>query len=530
VPRLSRAAGAGAPLLPLAELWSVGASYKSAPIAEVLWHNALTLNRATLPLALTAPGLLMQLQPQAPGVFPHAFAPTLGVMGGMLAALGLFARALDRTDWLLLLVGVGFALAPPGLGWPHDVPLLRSIMPQYFWPLILLPLTQGAARALPLLATTPGRRATNLLLLGVVLLLVWLRWLTPEAYAGPHLAPGLAAALERPAGFFWCWVPPALAILALLLVRRRPHLSPLLGALATLDLLVVFSTSIIQPGARALRSPPSPAIRFLQRALDAKEGRFVGVPDNVAFPNRALLVSLPDLRAVSAIPVRRFAEYINAIDPGPRFPTFQTASFYRSILFDRAAVRWVISYRRNPRRAPVGSPVEGLRLEYFDDEVEIYRNQLSLPRVRISHAAQPVANAAVALDRLRRWSRQPPRNHPTLVEASAGTLRLESPSSPGLEAASVREEAPERLEIEARLDAPGLLIIADTYYPGWRATVDGQGAPIYPADLLFRAIPLPAGLHKVVLTYQPRALWLGLLLALGALLEGLLLSRSRRWA
>ena len=70
-------------------------------------------------------------------------------------------------------------------------------------------------------------------------------------------------------------------------------------------------------------------------------------------------------------------------------------------------------------------------------------------------------------------------------------------------------------------DRPGLLVLSDAYYPGWRATVDGEAAPIYPTNVLFRGVPIPAGEHTVVFTYAPSGWLLGWgLAAAGAVLLG----------
>lgn len=60
----------------------------------------------------------------------------------------------------------------------------------------------------------------------------------------------------------------------------------------------------------------------------------------------------------------------------------------------------------------------------------------------------------------------------------------------------------DEVRLKAKLDAPGLIVIADTYYPGWTATVDGKPAPIYRANRAMRAIPASAGEHEVVMTFR----------------------------
>ncbi len=77
-------------------------------------------------------------------------------------------------------------------------------------------------------------------------------------------------------------------------------------------------------------------------------------------------------------------------------------------------------------------------------------------------------------------------------------------------------------------------LLADTWYPGWIATVDGVPAPILRANYLFRGVPVPAGEHVVTMRFQPASLRTGLLVTAVAvvgllllLLVGLLLRRGK---
>jgi uncharacterized membrane protein YfhO len=87
---------------------------------------------------------------------------------------------------------------------------------------------------------------------------------------------------------------------------------------------------------------------------------------------------------------------------------------------------------------------------------------------------------------------------------------------------------PDQVELMASLVNPGWVVLADTFYPSWIATIDGVAATIYPADLLFRAVFVPAGTHRIVFRYQARALRLGLALAVvGLAVSTVLIARGR---
>jgi uncharacterized membrane protein YfhO len=62
-----------------------------------------------------------------------------------------------------------------------------------------------------------------------------------------------------------------------------------------------------------------------------------------------------------------------------------------------------------------------------------------------------------------------------------------------------------------------LLVLAEAYHPGWRAQVNGQPAPVWPADGLLRAVPVPAGASRVEMTFTDPALRRGLVVTLVAL-------------
>ncbi len=80
--------------------------------------------------------------------------------------------------------------------------------------------------------------------------------------------------------------------------------------------------------------------------------------------------------------------------------------------------------------------------------------------------------------------------------------------------AEIVDYANQFVTIRASLNASGLLILADSFYPGWRAYVDGREENILRANLFFRAVPLTAGEHTVEFRYEPLSFTLGCLLSL----------------
>ncbi len=162
------------------------------------------------------------------------------------------------------------------------------------------------------------------------------------------------------------------------------------------------------------------------------------------------------------------------------------------------------------------------RLAHSGD-VKIYENLDVLGRAFIVHSAVTAADDEDALTLMR----EPAFDPATTVVLARGDALSWSPTRPS--SARITHYAPERIEIELETSAPGYLVLADAWYPGWQATMDGERAPIQRADLLFRAVAVTAGQHHIIFTFRPASVWAGMSISMAALVGlGITLSKTKR--
>src|SRR5262249_4662308 len=97
--------------------------------------------------------------------------------------------------------------------------------------------------------------------------------------------------------------------------------------------------------------------------------------------------------------------------------------------------------------------------------------------------------------------------------------------------AAVEDLGPNQVRITTNVQRPSYLVLPDASHRGWSATVDGQPAPIYVANALFRAVALDPGEHTVEMRFLPPSHVVGFissLLALTATLAIAVFSFKRR--
>ncbi len=176
----------------------------------------------------------------------------------------------------------------------------------------------------------------------------------------------------------------------------------------------------------------------------------------------------------------------------------------RQAVLDRMNVAFLISDRKDVNaRWPVA----------IEDEVDgerfwIYRNPTAMPRAYVVPRVWEVAddNRTVGL---MPW-----------VPAREAVLMPYDPleGTPGprqpYRQARYRSDHPDRVRISVKTEAPGYLVIGDTWMPGWTGRLDGREVPVLRGNRAQRVVVIPgAGTHRLSLRYEPPGLWTGLILS-----------------
>ena len=182
-----------------------------------------------------------------------------------------------------------------------------------------------------------------------------------------------------------------------------------------------------------------------------------------------------------------------------------------------AAVDRVITYGG----LPGAGLTEAGRLEGESNvPVVVMRNEATLPRAYFVSKVEVHPDIVRAAKRLR----EPDFDPRTTVILESGEAA--PGSSLGESAANetrLTTNGPNQVNVQLSTSRPGYLVLADTFYPGWIAEVDGVPSLIIRANAMFRAVAVPAGEHRVEFKYRPSSVRSGLMVtAAGLLLAGLL--------
>jgi hypothetical protein len=237
----------------------------------------------------------------------------------------------------------------------------------------------------------------------------------------------------------------------------------------------------------------------------------------------ALLHELEVVRGYEPLDVQRYKEFLQMIsgrdallradDPSTRnftMPAMIDFELHNLKLLDLLGVRYVLQ----PTDSDAASPSWEKRME---DETPVayemsgketagvralppyavYRNPNAFPRAFVVFEASPLPERSSVLAAMKQTDFH---RHVLLEDFTPGEERQESKEI-GERAAAIVTYEPDCIVVNVGDGAPGWLVLADVWYPGWTCTVNGEAAPVHRANFLFRAVAVPAGAQEVVFTF-----------------------------
>ena len=266
--------------------------------------------------------------------------------------------------------------------------------------------------------------------------------------------------------------------------------------------------------------PKTPYIEFLKE--QKPRARSFGILWTF-FPNTATAYGIDDLGVYEGLLNRRFVEYTRKfLDPDG----FRTGNFVPALrtwlpdlgspFLDLLNVAYIVA----PVDPKVRDYMGSMALEtVYSGEVDIYKRPNAFPRSFVTHRVLFGKDEKEVVELMKKNARDL-RNIAIVegkddrgIEDILRTAPLSDTST-----VEIKKYTPNYISIEASLDYPGILILSDTYYPGWKAYVDGRRAELYNADLLLRAVFVDAGKHTVEFRYEPASFMAGALISIGTVI------------
>lgn len=475
-------------------------------------------------------GLLHWIVPWFPGA-PAGPRNWFGVAVGISALVAVSGRKETKRlhAWLFLVLGV-LLLAKVYdfgvLGWVGRLPAAKLVVfPAFAPPVVSFTFAVLAGIGVQVLWNRDLRLRLFLMLLASALIM-----LVAVLSAGDRLRVIVNNdhTVWGQAAFF-----AVLAVAAVVLASRfgRRWAAVVFAGLIIAELFVLAPFDIYARRADPYLAPGWMALA--RTAQDAEPHSRVFAIDAKLYPNTAGALGLQDIRVLDALYVERYWRYVRTFiqpDAYDRF-TGSDASlprFQGNPMFDALGVRAVLS-KQDLANVPA------LRFLGRDGDTRVYENTNAYPRAWVLHDVHVVGGEDDAFEFLEARARRrngafilnafDPRRE-AVVEQHGKTTdralralqdRRTECDAGDRDRVTVQRYSAESVTVRVRTACAGLLVLPDTYFPGWRATVNGRNQTIYPTDGAFRGVPVPNGTSRVEFRYEPRAFPIGIVLGVAGL-------------
>ena len=268
---------------------------------------------------------------------------------------------------------------------------------------------------------------------------------------------------------------------------------------------------ILHPrSSRELVYPKTNALEFLQDHAGLyrfTSFKYKYYPTTAVIPNSSTIWHLQDIRGYDPLAPGRYQilqKHIRGIENNLVVADQRWYyAFFAGDAFRLMGVKYFVQSKNDLENIELRQRSD-LSLVYSDDSVNIYENKSVLPRAFIAYNIQLVRSPEEALSTF--TASQFNEDKTAILEDKqmpADLLNKVDASGDLISAANITEYQNEKVKIATDSQYDGLLVLTDSYYPGWRAYVDGKEQKIYPANIAFRGVFVPKGKHIVTFIYTP---------------------------
>ena len=213
-----------------------------------------------------------------------------------------------------------------------------------------------------------------------------------------------------------------------------------------------------------------------------------------------------DFRAGTRLGIRDFGGYEDDPLGLARYKKLLAASQSHLPLLGHANVRYYLDGGRSPPLKPKKDDGFVPVTRTVDGTSKPMANMWELPDVAPAVMYVPAAVHASDVDDALEKLRAITPGRGAVVE---GTKPPQAPADTPIAAGRITVLEPNRVVAEIDAPGPGLIVIAEAYFPAWTATINGHSAPIQPANVLFRGIAIDqAGHYEIEMRLRPMRLWL----------------------
>jgi hypothetical protein len=450
---------------------------------------------------------------------------TVGVVPWVMLPVALavaFHRTATRVLTALVLVGAAVVYGVPWLG-PSiaALPVLGWGQSLRVTPVLSFALALLGAIGLDAITAVPPerRRRVGFAVAGTVTVLVGLVF--AAAVAHPEMLASRATRMSFAHHVLaFLAAVTATALVTLRWLGRPEERSRWTAALVAIELatLAPIAATANAAGDATSLYPEPPVMRALHAATGQDHARILLGRHNVA-----MLYGLSDPTGHDGMTPASLESIAGPLGTGRTVGTIGSeplgaGAVISSPVVDVLGVRWFVV----PPYA--GPPRPDATLRYDAPDARVYENRRAMSRVFLAPAARCVPEAE---------SRALVRGGVTsapevlLTGDCAGAPAGARESAVG--SAVIRQYAPDRVVVDVSSVTAAYLVLTDTWFPGWRATIDGAPTAVFRAHHAFRAVWVPPGQHAVAFEYRPASVMAGALVS-GLALGGVgLLALARSW-